>query len=307
MLVLFSSVALALKVPTVVTAVSRPSVVRCMSPLMEIPQERAEQANLGRIDTDRMTGSVEPSKNIAPPPVVLVQGKSLRTWSYERRQPEQVQIVLSTEGRPLEADVELWQGPGNIPTKMRVYIENGRERPFLCTIQTPRTTPNTVAIRNVGQMEFPFAASVFAEGVDTPTAECASSLMVLQGGSLRTWPFDSSVDSVQVLLTSDRMPLKARIEILQGPNNNKQVVEIYTEDGLERPFFAILETPEAGNVVRVVNTSPMEFPLRAAVVPHTINPNGSDGPVLGGNDVVIGGGDSFGSWGRGGGDGLNMY
>merc|ERR1719440_1332685 len=213
---------------------------------------------------------------------ILVQGGSLRTWSYRNPAVEQVQVVLSTEGRPLDADIELWHGPDNTPCKMRVYVENGQIRPFSAVIETPRG-PNTVAIRNIGQIEFPIAAKVVADNVDNPSAECLSSSMTIQGGALRTYPFDPSVDSVQVLLKTDGRPLNARIELLQGPNNNKQVIELYSEDGLDRPFFCVLETPESGNVVRIVNTAPVEFPMTASVVPHSINQDYST------NDVVLGG------------------
>ena len=164
---------------------------------------------------------------------ILVQGGSLRTWSYRSPAIEQVQVVLSTEGRPLDADVELWHGPDNTPCKMRVYVENGQLRPFSAVVETPRG-PNTVAIRNIGQIEFPIAANVVADVVDMPSADCVQSSTTIQGGALRTYPFDPSVDSVQVLLKTDGRPLNARIELLQGPNNNKQVIELYTEDGLER-------------------------------------------------------------------------
>merc|ERR1719174_1861342 len=115
---------------------------------------------------------------------------------------------------PLDADVELWHGPDNTPFKMRVYSENGGMRPFSAVVETPRG-PNTVAIRNIGQMEFPISADVVHDQVDQPSAEALSSSTIVQGGALRTFPFDPSVDSVEVLLTTDGRPLNARIELLQ--------------------------------------------------------------------------------------------
>jgi hypothetical protein len=240
--------------------------------------------------TARYTGGVARTRGRATPAAdasVLVQGGSLRTWTYRSPSVEQVQVCLSTEGRPLDADIELWHGPDNTPVKMRAYIENGQLRPFSAVIETPRG-PNTVAIRNIGQIEFPIAASVVADNIDQPTPECLEKSMTIQGGALRTYPFDPTVDSVQVLLTTDGRPLNARIELLQGPNNNKQVIELYTEDGMDRPFFCFLATPGSGNVVRIVNTAPVEFPMAASVVPHAVNDQMAADAVLGG-DVVIGG------------------
>lgn len=212
-----------------------------------------------------------------PPPApgraassIVVQGGSLRTWSYSSPAVEQVQVVLTTEGRPLDADIELWQGPGNTPFKCRVYVENGQLAPFSAVIETP-LSPNTIAIRNIGSMVFPLSATVFTDSVDVPSEHCVYSSVPIQGGALRTYPVDPSVDAVQVLLQTDGRPLNARVELLQGPNNNKQVIELYAEDGGYRPFFCVLETPGAGGVVRIVNTAPVEFPMVAAVVPHSIH------------------------------------
>lgn len=218
---------------------------------------------------------------------IQIQGGSLRTWSYRTPMVEQVQVVLSSEGRPLDADIELWHGPDNTPCKMRVYIENGRVRPLSVVIETPRG-PNTIAIRNIGQIEFPISANVVHDVVDIPSVDCLQSSTTIQGGALRTYPFDPRVESVQVLLKTDGRPLNARIELLQGPNNNKQVVELYTEDGCDRPLFCVLETPGSGNVVRLVNTSPVEFPMYASVVPAAINNDQRTGHIIGG-DVVVGG------------------
>jgi len=213
------------------------------------------------------TGRYSPTAADAP---MLVQGGSLRTWHYRSSAVEQVQVGLSTDGRPLDADIELWHGPDNTPVKIRVYVENGQLSPFNTVIETPRG-PNTVSVRNIGQLEFPLAARVVADNVDEPSAECASSSMLVQGGALRTYEFEPEVDSVEVLLRTDGRPLNARVELLQGPNNNKQVIELYTEDGLDRPFFCIFETPGIGSVVRLVNTATVEYPLIASVVPHSVN------------------------------------
>jgi hypothetical protein len=204
--------------------------------------------------------------------ITTVQGGSLRTWSFANPAVNRVYVLLKTDGRPLDADVELWQGPDNTPHKMKVYVEDGGLRTFSTFIDTPRS-PNTICIKNTGHLEFPLYGCV---GPDREAGDsCIQTVKrskgeIIQGGALRTYAFEPMVNSVAVMIKTDGRPLNARIELLQGPNNNKQVLAIYTEDGLERPFLAIIQTPGSGNVVRIVNTAPVEFPMHATVVEHEI-------------------------------------
>jgi hypothetical protein len=85
-------------------------------------------------DKRTLESNAKKTRSLADNSPILVQGGSLRTWSYRSPLVENVQIVLSTEGRPLDADIELWNGPDNTPCKMRVYVENGQLRPFSAVI-----------------------------------------------------------------------------------------------------------------------------------------------------------------------------
>tara|TARA_Y100000741_G_scaffold254325_1_gene195866 strand:+ start:158 stop:892 length:735 start_codon:yes stop_codon:yes gene_type:complete len=202
------------------------------------------------------------------PTPTYIQGNSLRTWSYRSAAVEQVEVNLITDGRPLDADIELWNGPYNSPCKMRIYSENGHMRPFNTIIETPRG-PNTVGIRNIGNIELPMKAQVITEDIISPSEHNWNNLNTIQGGAIRSYPFSHDIDSVAIYLTTTGLPLNVRIELLQGPNNNKQVIELYTDDGCDRPFFSILQTPGPGNVIRILNTAPMEYPLSASVEPYS--------------------------------------
>jgi hypothetical protein len=265
------------------------------SRLMSRPNPTGVGRGLGRASQfgNRITANAAVMADLPPYDVseifeaserTTVQGGSLRTWSFANRAIEFVQVMLKTEGRPLDADIQLWNGPDNTPNKIKVYVEDGAIRTFNALIGTPNG-PNTIAIRNTGMLEFPLQAVVNPDrqqGQDAALAVEALQLTeTIQGGALRTFPFDGSVDSVAVLLKTDGRPLNARIELLQGPNNNKQVIELYTEDGMNRPFFAIVETPGSGNVVRIVNTAPIEFPLSATVQAYSLAPMGG-GPGMDG-------------------------
>jgi len=240
------------------------------SPAVGTPPQigRAPPAPFGAPKATSRKSTKEVFEEVTP---VKVQGGTLKTCSFSEA-VSRVSVLMKTTGRPLNANVDLWQGPDNSPQKMSVYLEDGNLRPFRAIIDTPGSS-NAIAIRNTGQMEFPLTAGLVCDMSENapPLLSPETASRIVQGGAVFTTPFPPAVQSVQVALKTDGRPLNARIELLQGPNNNKQVMEVYTEDGQERPFYAIVDTPGSGNVVRIVNTATVEFPLNASVEPHIVD------------------------------------
>jgi hypothetical protein len=328
-------------IPSVVAAIPRPDVRSLASTLTRI---QPMQQTKPKIKVP------EPEKKPS-----IIQGKSIRTWNLlqqtsatttmmqtQEDQVKSVEVSLSTNGRPLNAEIELWQGPDHAPQKIAVYSEDGKARPLRTVVvaTSPQTTggvtshirsSTTVAVKNSAEMEFPLSAEC-KEAVDAnygnnmkrtneredwnrnrrgnnrynnnrnneqvsivphkerlmwqtkATSKVTTATKTVQGGASTVLPaFPSSVRSVQVFITNeDGVPVNARVEVLQGPNNIKQLIEVFCEDGKLRPFGAILELPSGNNdgsiadmgldhVLRVVNTGPLEFPFEVRVEPYSLD------------------------------------
>jgi len=233
----------------------------------------------------------------------VLQGDSVKTWDFDCARLEAVQVLLKTEGRPLKADIELWQGE-NAPQKISVYSENGDTRPLSAFIATPYEGHTSIAVRNSGEGEFPMKACVEADaqqngnhlasngpgGYGNQLAKFTLQQLwakarpkTVQGdGATYVVPLEANIQRVQILITSEKNPINARIEILEGPNNVKQVMEISTEDGKSRPFFCVLDLPDPvlTNVMRVVNTGPLEFPIECRIEPFVIENKAEDVDVV---------------------------
>jgi hypothetical protein len=225
---------------------------------------------------------VFPAVRVAPP-VMQVQGGSRRTWSYGSRpgQPEEMQFALGSDGRPVDAEFELWQGPDNAPVKTRVYGQDGYSRPIYGSIGTGNRGwgPNTATVRNTGPLEFPINADIGIgganpygpqQGVAPPPRHpmYGEQTQRIQGGALRTFTIDGSIGSVQVNLRSEGMPINAKIEILQGPDSDRQGIELYSDDGRGKPVSYVLELPGYGSTISITNTGPLAFPITASVIPY---------------------------------------
>ena len=204
-----------------------------------------------------------------------VQGGALRTWAFDRS-VERVLVGMQTDGSPLDADIELWQGANTVPQKMSVYIEQGNTYPFHAVIETIKGG-STVSVRNAGEVTFPLTAAVEAAVNDDGDYGVGGLIRRedntrrIEGDGVLTYPLPPSVQSCHVVLTTDGRPLNAQVELLFGPTNKKQIIDVYTENGFERPFSVIIATPEAGNVIRIVNTGTLAFPITASVEPYDVD------------------------------------
>lgn len=213
---------------------------------------------------------------------IRVQGGTLKTCSFDTN-VNRVEVFMKTNGRPLHGDVELWQGHCNTPQKMKVYLEDGSERSFRVVVETPGSS-NSISIRNTANQEYPITAGIEADTGGADSARSPAGILsgigtsrIVQGGAVYTLPFSAAVQSLQVMISSDGRPMNAKLELLQGPNNVKQSMEIYCEDGSLRPLYVIMDSPGNGNQIRIVNTSTIEYPVNVCIEPYIVDESLVDG------------------------------
>ncbi|KAL1495353.1 hypothetical protein AB1Y20_016722 [Prymnesium parvum] len=246
----------------------------------------------GAVQPNTMSRSTRPTMSVEGSPItpeiwkksppMKVQGNTLKTWDIGQESVERVQVSIRSDGRPIDANIELWHTPSYVPTKFSVYTEDGAIRPVDAVLETPKH-PKTVAIYNTGSMEFPFDANV----ADTGLGKAYEFLedvapKKVQGGQITSYTFGAEVNSVQVLIKTEERNMKAKIELTQGPNQVKQIINVYASVGKKNPFYAVIQTPGANNAIRVVNENTVEFPFDAWVLPYEYGSESDDEPVMGG-------------------------
>ena len=103
-----------------------------------------------------------------------------------------------------------------------------------------------------------------------PRSQQGGSRSVVQGsGSRATWvsprPFDT--DEMNVHLGTQGRPLHANVEHWQSPGYSPSRMNLYSEDGGQRPWITKFRTPtnRDSGVTQVRNMGPMEFPIDAGV------------------------------------------
>jgi|TARA_B100000524_G_scaffold340926_1_gene234515 hypothetical protein len=194
-----------------------------------------------------------------------VQGKTRKTWQFNNVEKDRVQVALASEGRPVKAEIQLWIGPDWTPFTLKAYSEDGKKRPINTLVGT-RNKAAMIEVRNEGEYEFPFdAAANYAQG---PMAALALDIPKgmpdaerVDGGAVRSNVLESATERLEVVLNTEGRQLNARIELLAGPNNPKQMFEVFTNNGELNSLCVSFNTIEAGNTFRIVNLAPLEFPL----------------------------------------------
>lgn len=236
-----------------------------------------------------------------------IQGGSRQT--YQRHGGDGGgQTFVETDGRPLDVEMEVWEGPNNTPTRVKMYSEDGRQRPMNILTNNMNGGGGTTSVRNVGSMEFPIRAGVGgggggygamdSYGYGAPVRSMGSDMMApsgmrphgsnnpyggyggdrsprpsmargetVQGGSLKTFTLPSHVNAAQVTITSDGLPVNAKVELWGTSSHIKQLAEVYNDNGQTRPFAAIIDVPGGENTIAVRNTGPLEYPIRVVVEP----------------------------------------
>mmetsp|Transcript_9203 Transcript_9203/g.22579 ORF Transcript_9203/g.22579 Transcript_9203/m.22579 type:complete len:307 (+) Transcript_9203:204-1124(+) len=218
-------------------------------------------------------------------------GGTVRTWDIPP-EAERLSYYIRTNGRPLKALVELWVGPIRRIHSVNIESEDGDATPFRAMLKFKPGT-KTLKISTTGSHEFPLefgaevpnAARMQETWAATQKVFDTSPKTTVQGGSteggggsIRYFNIPDDVETTQMVLWSrdlGKRTVKARIEVLSGPNSVRQNYELHC-GGSTQPYHCVIPTPGPGWTIRVIATNYMEFPFHAVVTPYEVlGDNGS--------------------------------
>ena len=92
-------------------------------------------------------------------------------------------------------------------------------------------------------------------------------ILVQGDGTVKSFNLAHDIDSVEILLTSQTRNMKAYIEILKGPNDDNEIIEVDTDNAYLHPFYTVIQAAEGCNTLRIKNENSVEFPFEAYVRP----------------------------------------
>lgn len=230
-------------------------------------------------------------------------GSTLKTFKMPDH-AERVQYVLtSPTGRPIKAKVELWIGPQRCVHEMIYDCIDGQSFPLKATLQFKKLSP-VLKVSTDSTYEFPIECGVFCPSPDeskkiggackdmfysAPMKERVQggSTIDNKGGAIRTFEIDPSWEKTQIMVWSadvGKKSFKTNIEVLQGPNNAKQFINLRC-GGSTQPYHCVIDTPGPGWMIRCNSKKYLEDGLfEIAVAPY------GGASEVATNDVVVGGG-----------------
>lgn len=237
-------------------------------------------------------------------------GGTVRTWDIPP-DAERLSYYIRTNGRPLKALVELWVGPIRRIHSVNIESEDGDMTPFRAMLKFKPGT-KTLKISTTGSHEFPLEFGAEVPNANRMKETWAATQKVFDtspkttvqggsteggGGSIRYFNIPDDVETTQLVLWSrdlGKRTVKAKIEVLSGPNSVRQLYELHC-GGSTQPYHCVIPTPGPGWTIRVIATNYMEFPFHAVVTPYEVlgddfgynNPsqsyelgNGQSGPMF---------------------------
>jgi len=259
-----------------------------------------------------------PAATMAPPPgwqevlwtpdkttdMRIEGGGTLKTFKMPA-DAERVQYILkSPNGRPVKAKVELWIGPIRCVHEFIYDCMHGGTFPIKATLKFKKLSP-VLKVSTDGTYEFPLECGVFVPSPEESKkigAYCEKDMFYnapmkerVQGGStidgkggaIRTFHIDPAWDKTQIMVWSGdvgKKSFKTNIEVLQGPNNAKQHLNLRC-GGSTQPYHAVIDTPGEGWMIRCNSKKYLEdglFEIAVAPYGETVDYESASKVVIGG-------------------------